>query len=217
MLPVIVAGIVVLVKHSLALAFGLSGIVAAVKFKNSLDDTKDAAYVLITIGIYALTGFEVTPAPVIGVLTILGFSLYDTVVVYARIRDNTPKVSVAGRMTYTQMASLSLNQVLMRSINTSFVALLPVAAVEQHGPHLPLATDAIINEGLVRATLALPSAAASLLVLPAMRRACVGNSSTGWLPRANRRSSRASRHFVDAMPDLIQQRQLAAVSRSQVV
>lgn len=85
--------------------------------------------IVISTGLYALLQIEVTPATVIAFLTILGFSLYDTVVVYARIRDNTPKVSVAGRMTYTDMASLSLNQVLMRSINTSITAVLPVLSI----------------------------------------------------------------------------------------
>ncbi len=85
--------------------------------------------IIISVGTYALLQIEVTPATVIAFLTILGFSLYDTVVVYARIRDNSPIVSVAGRMTYTEMASLSLNQVLMRSINTSFTSVLPVLSI----------------------------------------------------------------------------------------
>ncbi len=85
--------------------------------------------IVISVGVYSLLQIEVTPATVIAFLTILGFSLYDTVVVYARIKDNTPMVSVAGRMTYTDMASLSLNQVLMRSINTSLTAVLPVLSI----------------------------------------------------------------------------------------
>jgi preprotein translocase subunit SecF len=85
--------------------------------------------ILISVGVYSLLQIEVTPATVIAFLTILGFSLYDTVVVYARIRENSPMVSVAGRMTYTHMASLSLNQVLMRSINTSLTAVLPVMSM----------------------------------------------------------------------------------------
>jgi len=85
--------------------------------------------IVISAGLYALLQIEVTPATVIAFLTILGFSLYDTVVVYARIKDNSPMVSVAGRMTYTEMASLSLNQVLMRSINTSLTAVLPVLSI----------------------------------------------------------------------------------------
>lgn len=85
--------------------------------------------IIISVGFYALLQIEVTPATVIAFLTILGFSLYDTVVVYARIRDNSPMVSLAGRMTYTEMASRSLNEVLMRSINTSITAVLPVLSI----------------------------------------------------------------------------------------
>ncbi len=84
--------------------------------------------VLITVGIYAWSGFEVTPATVTGVLTILGFSLYDTVVVFDKVRENTKSLR-AGRTTYAQAANLAVNQTLVRSINTSFVALLPVGAI----------------------------------------------------------------------------------------
>ena len=83
--------------------------------------------ILITIGVYAITGFEVTPATVIAFLTILGFSLYDTVVVFDKIRENERLVGTTNNLSYTDMANTSLNQVLMRSLNTSFVALLPVA------------------------------------------------------------------------------------------
>ena len=85
--------------------------------------------IVISLGVYSLLQIEVTPATVIAFLTILGFSLYDTVVVFDKVRENTPKVSVAGRMTYTEMANLSMNQVLMRSINTSLTALLPVLSI----------------------------------------------------------------------------------------
>ncbi len=84
---------------------------------------------VITIGIYALTGFEVTPATVIGVLTILGFSLYDTVVVFDKVKENTRNITSGNRATYSEAANLALNQTLVRSINTSVVALLPVAAI----------------------------------------------------------------------------------------
>jgi preprotein translocase subunit SecF len=84
--------------------------------------------VLITVGIYALSGFEVSPATVTGILTILGFSLYDTVVVFDKVRENTKDLR-ARRTTYAQAANLAVNQTLVRSINTSIVALLPVAAI----------------------------------------------------------------------------------------
>ncbi len=85
--------------------------------------------VVITVGIYALVGFEVTPATVIGVLTILGYSLYDTVVVFDKVKENTKDIVGQSRMTYSEAANLALNQTLVRSINTSIVALLPVAAI----------------------------------------------------------------------------------------
>ncbi|MGZ6998994.1 MAG: protein translocase subunit SecF [Acidimicrobiia bacterium] len=85
--------------------------------------------IAITVGVYAVTGIEVTPATVIAFLTILGFSLYDTVVVFDKIKENTPQLSTVRGLTYTAMANRSLNQVLMRSLNTSFVALLPVASL----------------------------------------------------------------------------------------
>jgi preprotein translocase subunit SecF len=83
---------------------------------------------LITVGVYALSGFEVTPATVTGVLTILGFSLYDTVVVFDKVRENTKNLR-EGRTTYARAANLGVNQTLVRSINTSIVALIPVGAI----------------------------------------------------------------------------------------
>ena len=85
--------------------------------------------IFITIGIYALTGFEVTPATVIGVLTILGFSLYDNVVVFDKVKENVRGIASSNKMTYSEAANLALNQTLVRSINTSIVALLPVGAI----------------------------------------------------------------------------------------
>jgi len=85
--------------------------------------------VLITVGIFALVGFSVTPATVIGFLTILGYSLYDTVVVFDKVRENTRGLLGASRMTYSQAANLAINQTIVRSINTSVVALLPVGAI----------------------------------------------------------------------------------------
>jgi preprotein translocase subunit SecF len=84
--------------------------------------------IVITVGIYALSGFEVTPATVTGILTILGFSLYDTVVVFDKVRENTADMKRSKR-TYSELANLAVNQTLVRSINTSIVALLPVAVI----------------------------------------------------------------------------------------
>jgi preprotein translocase subunit SecF len=84
---------------------------------------------LLTVGIYALVGFEVTPESVIGFLTILGYSLYDTVVVFDKVRENTEHITASTRRTYAEAANLAINQTLVRSINTSVVALLPVGAI----------------------------------------------------------------------------------------
>jgi preprotein translocase subunit SecF len=89
-----------------------------------------------TAGIYSLTGFEVTPATVIALLTILGFSLYDTVVVFDRVTERTASLSAAGRITYTQTANDALNEVLIRSLNTSVVSLFPVASLLIVGSYL---------------------------------------------------------------------------------
>ncbi|WP_028636779.1 protein translocase subunit SecF [Nocardioides sp. URHA0032] len=84
--------------------------------------------IIITIGVYAISGFEVTPATVTGILTILGFSLYDTVVVFDKVRENTKNLR-ESRMSYAEAANLAVNQTLVRSINTSIVALIPVGAI----------------------------------------------------------------------------------------
>jgi preprotein translocase subunit SecF len=85
--------------------------------------------ILVTVGIYSLTGLQVTPDTVVAVLTVLGYSLYDTVVVFDRIRDNSKGLGASGRITYSEMVNLSMNQTLARSINTSLVAIMPVFSV----------------------------------------------------------------------------------------
>jgi preprotein translocase subunit SecF len=84
---------------------------------------------VIATGVYALARFQVSPATVIGLLTILGYSLYDTVVVFDKVRENTAGLLGGARTTYSQAANLALNQTLVRSINTSLIALLPVTAI----------------------------------------------------------------------------------------
>jgi preprotein translocase subunit SecF len=85
--------------------------------------------IVITVGVYALLRFQVSPATVIGLLTILGYSLYDTVVVFDKVRENTAGLLATRRSTYSEAANLALNQTLVRSINTSLIALLPVASI----------------------------------------------------------------------------------------
>jgi preprotein translocase subunit SecF len=84
---------------------------------------------VVAAGVYALIGFQVAPATVIGLLTILGFSLYDTVVVYDKVEENSKGLTSLLRRTYPESANLAVNQTLMRSINTSLIALLPVAGL----------------------------------------------------------------------------------------
>ncbi|HWG01793.1 MAG TPA: protein translocase subunit SecF, partial [Trebonia sp.] len=85
--------------------------------------------IVITVGVYALVGFSVSPTSVIGLLTILGYSLYDTVVVFDKVRENTAGLTTSARSTYSDAANLALNQTLVRSLNTSLTALIPVASI----------------------------------------------------------------------------------------
>ena len=85
--------------------------------------------IIISVGVYAVFRFEVTPATVIAFLTIMGYSLYDTIVVYDKVRDITARVGATGRYTYTEMMNLALNQVLARSINTTITSIIPVLSM----------------------------------------------------------------------------------------
>ncbi len=102
---------------------------------------------LVTVGVYSLFGFQITPDTVIAILTILGYSLYDTVVVFDRVRDNTGTVLKSGDMSYGEMVNLSMNQTLARSINTSLVAILPVFSVLVVGAYI-LGATTLQNYGL---------------------------------------------------------------------
>lgn len=103
--------------------------------------------ILVTIGIYSLSGFQVTPSTVIAILTILGYSLYDTIVVFDRIRDNVVNVVHVGRRTYSDAVNDSMNQVLARSINTSLVAIIPILSVLVVGAYI-LGATTLKNFGL---------------------------------------------------------------------
>ncbi len=92
--------------------------------------------IIVTGGIYSLTGFEITPSAIIGFLTILSYSLYDTVVVFDKIRENTKDFSKRNERTFEQQVNLAINQTLVRSINTSVVAVLPVASILFIGSYL---------------------------------------------------------------------------------
>jgi preprotein translocase subunit SecF len=84
---------------------------------------------IITVGIYALVGWEITPATMIGFLTVIGYSMYDTVVVFDKVRENTKGTLEQTRATYSEQANMAVNQTMVRSINTTVVALLPVGSV----------------------------------------------------------------------------------------
>lgn len=85
--------------------------------------------ILVTVGIYSLSGFQVSPDTVIAFLTILGYSLYDTIVVFDKVQENTKGLASTGRTSYTETVNLSMNQVLARSLNTSFVAIIPILSI----------------------------------------------------------------------------------------
>jgi preprotein translocase subunit SecF len=84
---------------------------------------------IFTLGIYALSGFEITPAAVIGFLTILGYSLYDTVVIFDKVRENTIDVEFSETKTFSSQVNLAINQTIVRSVNTSIVSALPIASI----------------------------------------------------------------------------------------
>ena len=118
----------------IALAVFLVAVIAflALRFQPKMAVGAIAALVhdiVVTAGVYSLIGFEVTPSTVVGFLTILGFSLYDTVVVFDKVDENTKDLEKSARMTWGEAANLAVNQTLMRSINTSVIALLPVAGL----------------------------------------------------------------------------------------
>ncbi len=85
--------------------------------------------ILVTLGIYSLSGLQVSPDTVIAFLTILGYSLYDTIVVFDKVQENTRGVASTNRLTYSETVNLSMNQVLARSLNTSFVAIIPILSI----------------------------------------------------------------------------------------
>jgi preprotein translocase subunit SecF len=119
--------------------------------------------VVVTAGIYSLVGFEVSPSTVIGLLTILGFSLYDTVVVFDKVKENTRGLLGLTRRTYAEAANLALNQTLIRSINTSLFAVLPVVALMVIGVGL-LGVGTLADLALVQMVGIIAGALSSLLL-----------------------------------------------------
>lgn len=119
--------------------------------------------VTVTAGVYSIVGFEVTPSTVIGLLTILGFSLYDTVVVFDKVKENTRGLLGLTRRTYGEAANLALNQTLMRSINTSLIAVLPVIGLMIVGVGV-LGVGTLADLALVQMVGILAGALSSLLL-----------------------------------------------------
>ena len=117
---------------ALIVFFGLIAIYLSIRFEWKMAVAAIVAVIhdiIVTVGVYAITGFEVTPATVVAFLTILGFSLYDTVVVFDKVKENVATLGTVRGDSYSTMVNRSMNQVLMRSISTSFVAVIPVASL----------------------------------------------------------------------------------------
>ena len=125
--------------EALIIFFIVVGIYISIRFEPKMAASAFIAMVhdvAVAVGIYSLFNFQVTPDTVVAILTILGYSLYDTVVVFDRVRDNTMNIGTSGRLSYSQLINLSMNQTLARSINTSAVAIIPVLAVLLVGAEL---------------------------------------------------------------------------------
>jgi preprotein translocase subunit SecF len=125
--------------EALIIFFIVVGIYISIRFEPKMAASAFIAMVhdvVVAVGIYSLFNFQVTPDTVVAILTILGYSLYDTVVVFDRVRDNTMNLGSSGRLSYPQLINLSMNQTLARSINTSAVAIIPVLAVLLVGAEL---------------------------------------------------------------------------------
>jgi preprotein translocase subunit SecF len=133
--------IIFLIAVSIYITFRFEGKMAIAAFVALIHD------ILVTVGVYALSGLQVSPATVIAFLTILGYSLYDTIVVFDKVEENVKGIGASGRMTYSDTVNLSMNQVLMRSINTSLVAIMPILSILVIGS-LALGASALEDFGL---------------------------------------------------------------------
>ncbi len=150
--------------------------------------------VLVAIGIYSIFNFQVTPDTVVAILTILGYSLYDTVVVFDRVRDNTKGIGSSGRLTYPQLINLSMNQTLARSINTSMVAILPVLAVLLIGAQL-LGATTLQSYGLALFVGLLSGAYSSIFIASPVL-CMMKEREDRWVQIANRLAKRGTRGLL---------------------
>ena len=119
-------------RNALVVFFVLISIYISLRFEWKMAVAALSAVVhdiFVTVGTYSIFRFEVTPATVVAFLTILGYSLYDTIVVFDKVEENAKGLGATGRFTYSDMVNLSMNQVLMRSLNTSIVAIMPIVSI----------------------------------------------------------------------------------------
>jgi preprotein translocase subunit SecF len=147
--------------------------------------------VVVAVGVYSLFNFQVTPDTVVAILTILGYSLYDTVVVFDRVRDNTKNIGSSGRLTYAQLINLSMNQTLARSINTSAVAIIPVLAVLLVGAEL-LGASTLQQYGLALFVGLLSGAYSSIFIASPILAMLKGREPR-WVAIENRLATRGDR------------------------
>jgi preprotein translocase subunit SecF len=147
--------------------------------------------ILMTVGIYSLSGLEVTPATVVALLTILGYSIYDGIVVFDKVHENTRLVSASSGMTYSDMVNLSLNQTLMRSLNTSIAALLPITSLLVIGSVLLGATT--LEEFGLALLIGLASGAYSSLFIASPLLAIMKEREPRYIDLRRRMTSRGSR------------------------
>jgi len=171
--------------------------------------------VLVAIGIYSIFNFQVTPDTVVAILTILGYSLYDTVVVFDRIRDNTRGIGSSGRLTYPQLVNLSMNQTLARSINTSMVAILPVLAVLLIGAQI-LGATTLQSYGLAL-FVGLLSGAYSSIFIAAPVLSMMKEREERWRAIADRLAKRGEQHkWYSALDAATMSTQMSVAASGQV-
>jgi preprotein translocase subunit SecF len=180
--------------EALIIFFIVVGIYISIRFEPKMALAAFIAMVhdvLVAVGIYSIFNFQVTPDTVVAILTILGYSLYDTVVVFDRVRDNTKGIGATGRVTYTQLINLSMNQTLARSINTSMVAILPVLAVLLVGAEL-LGATTLQDYGLAL-FVGLLSGAYSSIFIAAPVLCMLKERESRWIAIAQRNAKRTDR------------------------
>jgi preprotein translocase subunit SecF len=171
--------------------------------------------VLVAVGIYSIFNFQVTPDTVVAILTILGYSLYDTVVVFDRVRDNTRGIGSSGRLTYPQLINLSMNQTLARSINTSMVAILPVLAVLLIGAQF-LGATTLQSYGLAL-FVGLLSGAYSSIFIAAPVLSMMKEREERWVSIASRLAKRGeSGQFYSALDAATMSTQMSVAASGQV-